>query len=107
MGIFGKIGELYEIVRNYIVALPLKVWEWLRSFFMQEVAMWVIGNLPEDLRVFFERIDVSFIAGLVSDLTWLFPFWQCLAVLSAGYSICGAIRLVRHVLGFVPFTNAG
>lgn len=102
MGLVLWIGWIYHIVKNYILDMILDSWAWIREMITEAFIPWLVESMPENLRSFFEGLDIAGIASMVQDITWLLPVWGSLGIMATAYAICGGVRLVRWVLAAIP-----
>jgi hypothetical protein len=82
-----------------------KAWLWLKGILLElwsEVLPYIMNALPEGARERIEGIPWAEVVSAWSDVAWIIPLEESLAIISATFTVVGVIRLIRHIIGWVP-----
>ena len=106
--IWGVIRPALRVALNAVVDLlvdfVLWIWDNLRHFLGQVVA-YVETLMPQAWVDFLNSEPWEPILDFVEPFQWFIPFYEMLAIVVLGYTICATIRLGRVILGLVPGVN--
>lgn len=109
----GLVLWIWTYVSYFLVWLSASIatgWLWLKAGFTTMLTEWTmaaVGYLPADWEVTIEDLDFAQWSVHFQGVSWIVPIFPTFLVISGTYAVVGLIRLVRHVLGFVPLVNAG
>lgn len=98
--------EAWEDLKKWFWETFAAVLEWFRTQFWAFVD-WMEAyaiSLGIDLRAMAQQVKpaIETILDLVADFAWILPIYEVTAILTTAYAAKLLIRLVRHIIGWVP-----
>ena len=92
---------------TFIVTRPwslfIAILEWITNFVTVTIPAAIWAMIPAGVAEYLNGLDLPSLAGIVSPITWFFPIWAIMGIYIVAYGMAGSIRLVRFIIGWVPF----
>lgn len=98
--IFGGISGGIQWTVDSVVYMWNVFWLAVQDS-ISNFASWAFGLLPPEVAGFFD-LAANPAWGYLADVSAIVPVYGWIALAGSVYGVCGGIRLVRWIIGFVP-----
>ena len=103
------MGTLITAIYDFLAWLMSAPWslvvalgQWVEDFVTVSIPNIAWALLPSGVVEFLSSLPASGIDTIIQSVTWFFPFWVIAGIYINAYALCGGIRLVRFIIGWVP-----
>ena len=91
-----------QVIIAYIQTMWRGVIEYVTELITVTMPNFIWSKLPGGLTDELENIDLTPLLDIFDAATWIYPLWGITTIYFSAYTVCGGIRLVRYVIGWIP-----
>ncbi len=103
---FGFIGTvlrfIWALLRDVLIVPLVDLYEWCRRFIADVAFPFILSKIPESVKEVFSDLNIDLFESLIYDVAWILPVWTILTMYALIYAACGAVRIIRWILAFIP-----